>query len=178
MSQLAGSFLLAVGGACGVALGLGRAVDKLNVPASRKLILSRLVPFAAVCTAGIVNVSLMRGGEIVSGIDVFKRNKDGTQESVGKSRVAAAIAVAETAASRVMNATPIMVIPPLVLVALQKRGLGGRWVLPTNIGLIFTTSIVALPFALGVFPQRQKIEGKSLEERFKGYGELEFNRGI
>ena len=44
------------------------------------------------------------------------------------------------------------------------------------------TSIVALPFALGAFPQRQAIAAKSLESEFweKGGkdGMVEFNRGI
>lgn len=49
-------------------------------------------------------------------------------------------------------------------------------------GLIFTTSIFALPLALAAFPQRQAVQAKSLEEHFwdKGGkdGKVEFNRGI
>ena len=39
---------------------------------------------------------------------------------IGTSKQAAWYAVGETAASRVINATPIMVIPPLILVKLQQ----------------------------------------------------------
>lgn len=193
--QLVGSFAMAVGASCGVALGLGRAVAAMKGAGAAKLVLARLVPFAAVATAGVLNVGLMRGGEIKNGIDVYRakarssaeegeENKD-DGESLGKSRKAAITAVGETAISRVLNATPIMVIPPLVLVRLQrsawlkaKPGLA----LPVNVGLIFATSIFALPLALGAFPQRQRARASSLEEEFWGRGGendvVEFNRGI
>ena len=81
----------------------------------------------------------MRGGEIRKGIDVFiPKDKSGTgePESLGKSKKAAILAVGETAFSRVMNATPIMVIPPLVLVRLQEGWLKNRpgWTIPINLG--------------------------------------------
>lgn len=198
---------MAVGASCGVALGLGRAVGAMKGGAvGTKLVLTRLVPFAAVATAGVLNVGLMRGGEIKNGIDVYrakvksakgttgeeKKKKQeqgaaavGEKESLGKSRKAAITAVGETAISRVLNATPIMVIPPLVLVRLQRTA----WLkskpalaLPVNVGLIFATSIFALPLALGAFPQRQAVKATSLEEQFWDEGGedgmVEFNRGI
>ncbi|GMF63401.1 unnamed protein product [[Candida] boidinii] len=110
--QLITNYFLAVGASCGVALGLNSVVPRLkNINPNTKLILSRLVPFAAVVSAGIVNVFLMRGEEIRKGIAVY--SKDG--ENLGNSKIAALNAVGETAASRVINATPIMVIPPLIL---------------------------------------------------------------
>lgn len=134
----------------------------------------------------------MRGEEMRKGIDVFpvkKDSSDGKEEashtSLGKSPKAATIAVSETAASRVFNSTPIMVIPPLVLVRLQQQEWlksRPRLVLPVNLGLILTTSILALPLALAVFPQRQRISVDKLEPEFAeklGKGvEVEFNRGI
>lgn len=51
-----------------------------------------------------------------------------------------------------------------------------------EIGLIFATSIFALPLALGAFPQRQAAKATSLEKEFWDKcgesGMLEFNRGI
>jgi tricarboxylate carrier len=152
-SQLATSFVLAVSASCGVAVGLGKVVAGLKVAdvvdgkkvgrgvsPGLKMVLGRLVPFAAVATAGVVNVGLMRGGEIAAGIGVFaKKSTDdgGSAESLGKSRKAAILAVGETAVSRVLNATPIMVIPPLILMRLQRSS----WlkkrpglVVPVNIG--------------------------------------------
>lgn len=49
-------------------------------------------------------------------------------------------------------------------------------------GLIFTTSIFALPLALAAFPQRQAVSAKTLEPEFHERGGkdglVEFNRGI
>lgn len=153
----------------------------------------------------------MRGEEIRQGINIFptlseeekaQREKDGTEvQSLGKSKKAATLAVGETALSRVLNSTPIMVLPPLILVRLQETQWlksRPRMVLPVNLGmyrmtcgrtrtdmllgLILTTSIFALPLALAAFPQRQAVQVKSLEAQFwdKGGkdGKVEFNRGI
>lgn len=190
------SYFLAVSASCSVALGLNALVPRLKrISPATKMILTRLVPFAAVASAGALNVFLMRGEEMRRGIDVFlsldpsqkaeveKEGKD--VESLGKSKKAATIAVAETALSRVLNATPIMVLPPLILVRLQRSEWlrrRPRMMLPVNLGLILTTSIFALPLALGAFPQRQAIQARKLEsdvaEKVGDEGMVEFNRGI
>lgn len=122
-----------------------------------RLILGRLVPFAAVATAGALNVFLMRGEEIRKGIDVYpvlsdedkaKREVEGGEvQSLGKSKKAATIAVAETAVSRVLNATPIMVLPPLILVRLQRMDWlkqRPRLVLPVNLGTSFCYGVYGM----------------------------------
>ena len=125
------SYFLAVGASCTVALGLNALVPRLKSlsPATR-LTLGRLVPFAAVASAGALNVFLMRGEEIRQGIDVYpvlteeEKAKIAAGElevkPLGRSKTAAKLAVGETALSRVLNATPIMVLPPLILVRLQR----------------------------------------------------------
>ena len=159
LSAIFNSYLLAVSASCSVAYGLNNLVPRLRslTPATRT-ILTRLVPFAAVASAGALNVFLMRGEEIRRGIDVFpstrkvEAEEDGEviaaeNKSLGKSRKAATMAVGETAASRVLNSTPIMVIPPLILVRLQRtKWLASRprMVLPVNLGaspLYFATLI-------------------------------------
>ncbi|KAG9600798.1 sideroflexin-5, partial [Aureobasidium melanogenum] len=195
-STMVQSYFLAVGASCGVALGLNSIVPRLKrVSPNTKMLLGRLVPFAAVASAGVLNVFLMRGEEIRMGIDVFpteteaqklKREEAGQPlESLGKSRKAATLAVGETAISRVINATPIMVLPPLLLVRLQKTQWlqqRPRMVTPVNLGLIFATSVFALPLALAIFPQRQAVKADTLEAEFHGRagddGCVEFNRGI
>lgn len=189
-STLVQSYLLAVSASCGVALGLNALVPRLRVSPGARIILGRLVPFAAVASAGALNVFLMRGEEIRRGIDIYPAQSPSEKDqeapkSLGKSKHAATLAVGETAASRVFNATPVMAIPPLILVQLQKQ----RWlesrprmVLPVNLGLIFVTSIFALPLALGAFAQRQSVSAEKLEEEFHAKGGegglVEFNRGI
>ncbi|KAI0528000.1 sideroflexin-5 [Xylaria bambusicola] len=198
-SKIAQSYFLAVGASCSVAVGLNSLVPRLKrVTPSTKLILSRLVPFAAVASAGFLNVLLMRGEEMRVGIDVYpvlsaadkeKLAAEGRAESdvasLGKSRRAATVAVGETALSRVLNSTPIMVVPPLILVRLQRTQWlrsNPRMTLPVNLGLILGMSYIALPLALAAFPQRQKISAESLEEEFHGRGGegglVVFNRGI
>jgi sideroflexin-5 len=195
-STIVQSYLLAVSASCSVALGLNAIVPRLKgISPGARVILGRLVPFAAVASAGALNVFLMRGEEIRKGIDVYPsaitstKEKDDTDApapaSLGKSKKAATIAVAETALSRVFNATPIMVLPPLILVRLQASQwlkARPRLVLPVNLGLILTTSIFALPMALALFPQRQSISAEKLEGEFHGRGGegdlVEFNRGI
>lgn len=198
---------------CGVALGLNALVPRLKgLSPNAKLIAGRLVPFAAVASAGVLNVFLMRGEEIRHGIDVYpvltdeqkKKVETGELEvkSLGKSKKAATLAVGETAVSRVLNATPIMVLPPLILVRLQKTEWlkqRPRMTTPINLGklaledqatclaniglgLILGTSLFALPLALAAFPQRETVNARSLEAEFherggKG-GLVEFNRGI
>ena len=175
-----------------MALGLTRLVPRLPVSPPTRILLSRLVPFAAVASAGALNVFLMRGEEIRRGIDVYPvipvSEQGGVVEegkSLGQSKKAATIAVGETALSRVLNSTPIMVLPPLVLLRLQRMNWlrkRPRLVLPVNIALIFTTSIFALPLALGAFPQRETVKAERLEKEFWGRGGsegmVEFNRGI
>lgn len=194
-SKIVQSYLLAVGASCSVALGLNALVPRLKrVSPGTKMVLGRLVPFAAVASAGALNVFLMRGEEIRQGIDVYpalsaEEQAAGKSEadlpSLGKSRKAATIAVSETAFSRVLNSSPVMVIPALALVRLQKMAWlknNPRLVLPVNLGLILTTSLAALPFALGAFPQRERVRDSSLEPEFHGRGGsggmVVFNRGI
>lgn len=195
-STMAQSYVLAVGASCGVALGLNSIVPRLkSLSPTARTTLGRLVPFAAVATAGALNVFLMRGEEIRKGIDVYPSESASTRQAreekniplapLGKSQKAATIAVGETAVSRVLNATPIMVLPPLILVKLQQTNWlkqRPRMVLPVNLGLIFTTSVFALPLALAAFPQRQAVDAKRLEKSFWDMGGenglVEFNRGI
>lgn len=178
--QLVTNYLLAVTGSCSVALGLNAIVPRLkNISPNTRTVLSRLVPFAAVVSAGIVNVFLMRSEEIRKGITVFDKE---TNKPIGTSKEAAKIAVGETALSRVINATPIMVIPPLILVKLQKGFLKGKSNLAvtlTNLGLITVTSFAVLPFALAIFPQKRYCNVDKLEPEI---GEktraVWFNRGM
>jgi tricarboxylate carrier len=130
-STVVQSYFTAVTASCGVALGLNALVPRLkSLSPNAKIVAGRLVPFAAVASAGVLNVFLMRGEEIRQGIDVFPVLSDEEKDKVesgeleikalGKSKKAATLAVGETAISRVLNATPIMVLPPLILVRLQK----------------------------------------------------------
>jgi hypothetical protein len=147
-STVVQSYFTAVTASCGVALGLNALVPRLkSLSPNAKMVAGRLIPFAAVASAGVLNVFLMRGEEIRQGIDVFpvltEEEKDKVEsgelevKALGKSKKAATLAVGETAISRVLNATPVMVLPPLILVRLQKTDWlkqRPRMVTPVNLG--------------------------------------------
>lgn len=216
-STMVQSYFFAVGASCSVAVGLKALVPRLSrlAPGTR-MVLARLVPFAAVASASALNVIAMRSDEMRTGLDVFAADEEPQEpqqprskklqdpsdqttpkepkQSLGKSQKAAQIAVFETALSRVINATPIMVLPPLILVRLQRTAWLSqrpRMLMPVNLGLVLVTSVFALPLALGIFPQREVVNVRRLEERFWdlkapggcGAGSVsprmvEFNRGI
>ncbi|KAF7552823.1 hypothetical protein G7046_g7285 [Stylonectria norvegica] len=211
-AALAKSYCYAVGASCSVALGLNSLVPRLKVSHAARNILKRLVPFAAVATAGALNTYLMRRDEIKTGIDVrpvlseedkLKLKEEGKSErdvpSLGKSQTAAKLAVYETAASRVLTSSPIMIIPPMLLYYIEQKQawyrnlLEKEWMkarprlikalpITVNLGIIAVTSFAVLPFALGVFPQQQEISAESLEPEFHGKGgrggNVIFNRGL
>jgi hypothetical protein len=142
---------------CGVALGLNALVPRLkSLSPNAKMLAGRLVPFAAVASAGVLNVFLMRGEEIRQGIDVFpvlteeERHKVDTGElevkSLGRSKKAATLAVGETAISRVLNATPVMALPPLLLVRLQKT----EW-LKQRPRMVIPVQLGKKPIVIGAF---------------------------
>ena len=133
-----------------MAIGLKSMVPRLKrLSPGTKTLMTRLVPWAAVASAGALNVFLMRGEEIKQGIEVFpvltdaekagRESEDGKMNvtSLGKSKRAATLAVGETAVSRVLNSTPVMAIPALMLVRLQKTDWlkqRPRMTLPINLG--------------------------------------------
>ncbi|CCU80397.1 unnamed protein product [Blumeria hordei] len=193
------SYFLAVGASCSVALGLNALVPRLKrLSPSTRTVLTRLAPFVAVASAGALNVFLMRSEEIRKGIDVYSvpskpeevtgnlvGNSESPVASLGKSKKAGIIAVSETALSRVLNSSPNMIIPPLILLRLQNHKWlkkNPRLVLPINLGLVLTTSIFALPLALAAFPQIQTVDASLLESEFwrsdGDFQKVKFNRGI
>lgn len=185
--QIIANYSMAVTASCSVALGLKSVVPRLrNISPGTRTVLGRLVPFAAVVSAGVVNVVLMRIEEIRKGIAVF----DSESNKVGTSKTAAKYAVGETAVSRVVNATPVMVIPPLILLRLQNSkvllGKPKRHETMANIGILFVTALIVLPFALAVFPLRRELPVTALEEQFHNLKDengnpiktLHFNRGL
>jgi hypothetical protein len=179
-------YLMATTVSCGIALGLKSLVPRLyRLQPTTRTILSRLVPFAAVVSAGVVNVMLMRMEEIYHGI--YVTDDEGT--ILGSSKKAGLLAVSETAASRALNATPVMAIPPLILLRLQRKEWlkqRPRLTIPVNLAIILGVSLVALPLAIGAFPQKQRIHVSRLEPEFQDResrnGEkieyVWFNRGV
>lgn len=172
--------------------------------------LSRLVPFASVASAGVVNISCIRWKEMRDGIEVFRLKKDAEgneeKEILGKSSKAGQLAVGQSAASRIFTNIPTLILPPVLMSVLERRGTfaGPRGKLlgtvtqltssgyycraitngkRTNRFTPFTVGLalgVFLPPAIAYFPQRAAISPEQLEEPYHKYrGEqLYFNKGL
>jgi hypothetical protein len=103
--EVAKAYVSATVTSVGLAVGLNRLAPRLakRIGQDTGLLLARFVPFAAVASAGCVNVGLMRWKEIRDGIAVYPPGASEPEQAVGKSRIAGAYAVGQTAASRVLT---------------------------------------------------------------------------
>eukprot|EP00128_Syssomonas_multiformis_P010024 Colp12_sorted_trinity150504_noHs@10417 len=154
---------VAYAGAAGTSMGIAVGLKKLV--GGRKSI-AAFIPFAAVASAGVVNVFLMRGNELRNGITV--KDDEGTVH--GKSSTAAFHALTQVSISRILTALPALTIPPVVISALERRfpKMEGnpRYNIPLNLGLITLCLMTALPCAIGVFPQQGSLPVSKLEPEF------------
>ncbi|GAA5916708.1 hypothetical protein JCM6882_005782 [Rhodosporidiobolus microsporus] len=188
-SEIASAYAAATVASCSIAVGLSQLVPRLRVSPSARALLGKLVPFAAVASAGCVNIGLMRWKEMRDGISVYAPSDAVTgrpsQEVLGKSPIAGTYAVGQTAASRVLTNIPTLILPPLIVTVLERRGAfnrpnGKTLSTVTNLGLIGLSLLVFLPPAIAAFPSRASIDPKKLEKRFHEvpYEKVEFNKGL
>ncbi|ODO07774.1 hypothetical protein I350_03352 [Cryptococcus amylolentus CBS 6273] len=174
-----------------LAVSLTRLVPRLRVSPTAKDLLAKLVPFASVASAGVVNISCIRWKEMRDGVEVYKITKDPSdgheeKQTLGKSSKAGQMAVMQSAASRVFTNIPTLIIPPMVMTFLQARGafsgprgrFGSTLAQLTLIGLSLG---LFLPPAIAYFPQRAETDASKLENRFfeEGIkGKVYFNKGL
>eukprot|EP00752_Nemacystus_decipiens_P004214 g3851.t1 len=157
---LAISYALAVGTACPLAYGLGKAFQR--APPSMKRF-SFVASYVAVAAAGSMNVLFTRASEITGGVQVT----DESGEVRGVSKKAGLKCVLQTVASRGMILPLPVVVLPAVLVGLLKRG----GVMPTSprarmwaqVAVITASLSFALPVSIAVFPQEARFKAESLE---------------
>ncbi|XP_036341755.1 sideroflexin-1-3-like [Rhagoletis pomonella] len=155
--QLLTSYVLATGGALTTALSLNRLVKNLNP------LIGRLVPLAAVAAANCINVPMMRLQELKNGVTLL----DEKNNELGVSKKAAAAGITAVVASRIAMAAPGMVLTPLLISSLEKRGLLKRF--PKASAPIQTlfcgfVLIFATPLGCAFFSQRASIGVGKLEE--------------
>ncbi|GAA5820230.1 hypothetical protein JCM10212_006788 [Sporobolomyces blumeae] len=188
-SEIASAYVSATVASCSIAVGLSQLVPRLRVSPSARALLGKLVPFAAVASAGCVNIGLMRWKEMRDGISVYAPSDPQTgrpsSEVLGKSSIAGTYAVGQTAASRVLTNIPTLILPPLLITILERRGAfarpnGARLASVANLSLVGLSLLLFLPPAIAAFPSRAEIEPRKLEERFwnVGYDKVEFNKGL
>eukprot|EP00903_Cladosiphon_okamuranus_P019579 g18007.t1 len=157
---VATSYALAVGTACPLAFGLGKAFQRAPPSMQR---FSFVASYVAVAAAGSMNVLFTRASEITGGVQVT----DESGEVRGVSKKAGLQCVLQTVASRGM----IMPLPVVVLPAVLVAFLKGRGMMPTNprarmwaqVAVITASLSVALPVSIAVFPQEACFKADSLE---------------
>ena len=103
MREVGVAYAAATSSAVGIAVGMSRLVPRLRIAPGAKAVLTRLVPFVSVASAGVVNISCMRWKEIKDGVSVFRRDDEGNRVKVGDSPAAGQRAVGMTAASRILT---------------------------------------------------------------------------
>lgn len=183
LQRLGLSYLIATSSATATALYLNSLTKNLSNP-----LIGRFVPFAAVAAANCINLPFMRSSEIQDGIQLINDKN----EKIGNSSAAAKIAIAQVVVSRIIMATPGMILPPIIMNYLEKR----KPILKTNKLANFACQLVMIGFCLSfatpmccaIFPQKSSIKVGSLEEPVKqdlmakyGYKESDlvyYNKGL
>ncbi|KAL3123445.1 hypothetical protein niasHT_004617 [Heterodera trifolii] len=177
--QLLKAYACATGGALTAALGLNAAAKKMPP------LFGRLVPFAAVSVANTINVPMMRRKEFTDGIQLV----DERGVPLAKSQTVAWHAVAQVVVSRVLMATPYMVLTPLAVNQLTKKKWFTirPWVSPA-FQMLFCGLIIffSTPLCCAIFPQLSHIKTSDLEPEvrekiLKEYGPREYvyyNKGL
>lgn len=179
VKQLGTSYVLATSGALVTALGLN------NLVKSAPPLMGRFVPFCAVAAANCVNIPMMRLKELQDGIPVVDKNSN----KVASSKVAAKWAITQVVLSRIAMAMPGMLIPPVIMNYLDKRGVLKKfpWInAPLQVGLCGLFLVFATPLCCALFPQQSSISVNSLEPEIKECLEklkitdetLHYNKGL
>mmetsp|Transcript_38270 Transcript_38270/g.78469 ORF Transcript_38270/g.78469 Transcript_38270/m.78469 type:complete len:332 (+) Transcript_38270:38-1033(+) len=142
-----------------MAIGLGKAVKKAPISPGTAALLGRIVPYCAVAGANVFNICLMRSGELKSGIEV----KDESGKVVGVSKEAAKAAITQAAITRALMPAPVLLVPPVIMQLLDKCKLPPRIRPAVEFSVIIGCVAIALPAAIGVFPQEASIAVNKLE---------------
>ncbi|XP_018024299.1 sideroflexin-3-like isoform X2 [Hyalella azteca] len=157
VKQLGTSYVLATGGALITALGLNSLVKSMPP------LVGRLVPFTAVAAANCVNIPMMRMKEIQEGVPLT----DSAGQKLGvSSSTAAKEGISAVCLSRIMMASPGMVLPPLLMNSLEKKGVLRRmpWIgAPLQVLLCGICLTFATPACCALFPQKAAISVDRLE---------------
>lgn len=181
MSRLGGSFAIATTTATASAIFLGKMAKKMNP------IYGRLVPFAAVAIANSINLPFMRSSELMNGIQLIN-DKD---EKIAESPKVAKKAISQVVVSRVLMATPGMLLVPLAVSNLEKKYPKIKTSMPLTLSIQLVLVGICLTFATplccALFPQLSSVEVKKLEPEIKqklakdGFKETDlvyYNKGL
>ena len=175
-NTLATSYCAATGGALATALTLNAMVKKLPPLAGR------LVPFAAVGMANSINIPMMRRSELTDGVEVATE----AGEVVGTSKTAAREGITKVVLSRIGMAAPSMVLIPIIMNNLEKKGVLKKYPrisAPLQIALCGVILSFATPLCCAIFEQRasipvSRVEADVAAKVLQSVTELHYNKGL
>lgn len=186
-ADIAKAYAAAVSVSCSVALGLNHAVKRLTALPPRTRAFAQLaVPYAAVTTAAVANVLLMRANELSAGIQV--RDADG--QLLGSSKAAARTALLQVAIVRGVNPVPGMLMAPLVIRYLANNvpviQRNPAVAMAANLSVIAAALQLGLPTTMAFFPPQAALPVADIEPEFRNLkranGEpvthVYFNKGL
>ncbi|KOC70952.1 Sideroflexin-3 [Habropoda laboriosa] len=179
MDTILQSYAAATGGAVVTALGLNRLCR------SAPPLVGRLVPFAAVAAANCVNIPFMRMSELQNGIEL--QTEEGTK--VGNSKYAAKKAIAAVTLSRILMASPSMILAPIIMNFMDRKQMlrNAKWaVVPIQVALCGICLTFATPLCCALFVQRVPISVDDLEPEVReqvlskdpGLRTVYYNKGL
>ncbi|XP_033632998.1 sideroflexin-5-like [Asterias rubens] len=181
-SRFVVGYVGAVTSACTIAGGLSLLLKRAtSFSPTTRMVVQRFVPFPAVATANVCNVTLMRFSELSEGINVT----DSQGNVVGSSKIAAKMALTETAVTRIFMPAPILLIPPVVMTFIENKTnflkRFPRMHLPLQIVVCTATFAFALPLAISLFPQFSKVATSKLEPNIQAATSedtVSYNKGL
>ncbi|XP_022080655.1 sideroflexin-5-like isoform X2 [Acanthaster planci] len=168
--------------ACSIAAGLSILLKKAtNFSPTTRMVIQRFVPFPAVASANVCNVVLMRFTELYDGIDVV----DSKGNVVGSSKIAAKMALKETAVTRIAMPAPILLIPPVIMTFIENKThflkRFPRFHFPLQVVVCTSAFAFALPLAISLFPQFSTVSTSKLEPEIQAATSektVSYNKGL
>ncbi|XP_064382477.1 sideroflexin-5-like isoform X3 [Halichondria panicea] len=180
-SRFVQGYVGAVSAAIGIAVSLNALLQKADkFSPAKKMMVQRFIPYPAVACASTINTVLMRNHELTEGIEVV----DDKGNVVGTSKIAAKKAVTQTAITRFVLPAPILVIPPIIMTAIEKTDFIRKFPkmhLPIQAMVCTVCFGLALPASIALFPQIIEIDVTNLEPEFRektSRQTLFFNKGL
>ncbi|KAK7196380.1 sre-2/carboxylate carrier-like protein [Novymonas esmeraldas] len=189
--ELALGYLAATCTACLMSYQLGKAAAAVSATAP---LLRLLIPYTAVASANIANLSVIRFRDVTRGVAVRDPETGAELNGGAPSATAGRLAVAQVALSRVMIPMPLMLLPPVLMDRLFHPTNGVRafvqrraqLYVPVNVLTLVSVLCVALPMSVAVFPQTTVVPVGWLEPSFRGQTNaaghaithVEFNKGL
>jgi len=170
--QRASAYLAATSGSVWIAYRLKQATSPR---------LRLLAPFLAVACADILNLSIMRKSEFLSGVHVYDAD---TEKLIGTSQRAGMLATSSCIVARVAAAFPILAGTPAIMLALERNTSFlksyPRARFPVMLGTVGLMIQLAVPVTFGVFRQDMMVSTSLLEPTIaeSGAHKVFFNRGL